>query len=148
MRRLCAILLVSVLAAVVSTASAGAARQGGLVNINVEDNAIQVPVSVAANICDVNVVLLASQVADTGSADCTALSTATSDATVTPGSGGTRQNGLINVNLENTVIQIPVAAAANVCDVNVVALATAILLNDATGCTANGGADGIVFPPA
>ena len=79
-----------------------------------------------------------------GSATCDAL--AESDATVTPRTdtgGPTRQAGLINVNLENNVVQIPIVAAANVCDVSVLVLATEILLSDATSCTARGGADGI-----
>ena len=40
-------------------------------------------------------------------------------------------------------MQIPVAAAANICDVDVLVLATAILLDDATECTARAGAVGI-----
>ena len=57
--------------------------------------------------------------------------------------GATRQDGLINVNLENNTIQIPIAAAANICDVTVAVLATAILLDDATSCDARAGAEGI-----
>lgn len=40
-------------------------RQDGLINVNVSDNTIQVPVAVAANICDVNVAVLA-EIADQG----------------------------------------------------------------------------------
>ena len=86
--------------------------------------------------------MLATDISD-GSATCDAF--ATSGGTVTPrGPGGpTRQAGLINVNLSDNIVQIPVAAAANVCDVDVVVLATAILLDDATKCTAGAGATGI-----
>ncbi len=116
--------------------------QTGLVNINVADNVVQVPIAIAANICDVTVAVLAVDLGD-GSATCNAL--ATSGATVTPreSGGNTRQDGLINVNLSDNTVQIPIAAAANVCDVDVLVLATAILLDDATECTAKAGAAGI-----
>jgi hypothetical protein len=128
--------------------SVSAQQQTGLVNINVSDNVIQVPIGIAANICDVKVIALSAGIADTGETTCTAISTATAEATVTPGSGGgaASQTGLVNVNLENNTIQIPVAAAANVCDVDIVILATAILFNDATACEARAGAEGIVTP--
>jgi hypothetical protein len=142
-RKLFAIMLITVVAALAATSIAGAARQSGLVNVNVEDNVVQVPVAIAANVCDVTVAVLVSDLRDDGTATCDAL--ATSGATVTPSAPGpeTRQNGLINVNLENNTVQIPIAAAANVCDVDVVLLATEILLNDATSCTAGAGAAGI-----
>jgi hypothetical protein len=57
--------------------------------------------------------------------------------------GSTRQEGLINVNLENNTVQIPIAAAANVCDADVFVLASEILLDDATSCDAGTGAAGI-----
>jgi hypothetical protein len=134
--------------AVLALASpAGAARQEGLVNVNVEDNTILVPIAVAANICDVTVAVLAADLQD-GSATCDAL--AESNATVTEptnNSRKTRQNGLINVNVEDLVLLLPIAAAANVCDVDVVVLATEILLSDATMCTADAGAAGVVSGP-
>ena len=55
-------------------------HQSGLVNVNVQDLAIQapisvaVPVGVAANVCDVNAAVLAQQAA-TGGGSCTATST-------------------------------------------------------------------------
>jgi hypothetical protein len=122
--------------------------QEGLVNVNVEDNTILVPIAVAANVCDVTVAVLVTQLQD-GPATCDAL--ATSDATVTEPSnngGPTRQNGLVNVNVEDLVVQVPIAAAANICDVDVVVLATEILLNDATQCTADAGSEGVVSGPA
>jgi hypothetical protein len=142
-RKLFATMLIAVVAALAATAPAGAARQSGLVNINVEDNVVQVPVAIAANVCDVTVAVLVSELADTGTTTCDAL--ATSGATVTPSERGpeARQNGLINVNLQNNTVQIPIAAAANICDVDVLVLVTAILLDDATSCTARAGAAGI-----
>jgi hypothetical protein len=142
-RKFFAIAVLTALAALAASSPAAAAQQSGLVNINVEDNVVQVPVAIAANICDVTVAVLVSDLED-GSATCDAL--AMSGATVTPRTGGgppTTQEGLINVNLENNTVQIPIAAAANVCDVDVIVLATEILLSDATSCTARAGAAGI-----
>ena len=144
MRKIFVIAVLACIAVLATATGASAARQSGLVNINVEDNVVQVPVAIAANICDVTVAVLVADLRDDGEATCTAF--AESGATVTPreGNGGqTRQDGLINVNLENNTVQIPIAAAANVCDVDVVLLATEILLNDATECTAGAGAEGI-----
>jgi hypothetical protein len=132
------------LAAAMTVAPATAANQNGLVNINLEDNIVQVPVAVAANVCDVDVAVLVGLLADTGSTACN--SEAFSGATVMDrpnGGGSTRQNGLVNVNLENNTVQIPIAAAANICDVDVAVLVGAILENDATQCDAGAGAAGI-----
>jgi hypothetical protein len=91
---------------VAGTLSAGAAApataqtfQRGLVNVNVEDVTVQVPIAIAANICDVTVAVLVSDLRD-GSAVCDAF--AESDATVTPappGGGPVVQEGLVNVNI-------------------------------------------------
>jgi hypothetical protein len=68
---------------------------------------------------------------------------------VTPGTGGAgSQEGLINVNLENNQLQVPIAAAANICGVDVVILSSAILFDDATACEATAGPEGIITPPA
>ena len=104
-----------------SLGAAGAAeaqtQQEGLVNVNVENVTAQVPIGIAANVCDVNANVLAEQLRQ-GGAECDA--DAESIATNGPGHGGsTRQSGLVNVNAEDIVVQIPVALAANVCDVNV-----------------------------
>jgi len=136
------------LAVLVLAVPAPAAVQSGLVNVNVEDNTILVPIALAANVCDVTVAVLASDLQD-GTATCDAL--ATSNATVTEptnNSNQTRQNGLVNVNVDDLILQLPIAAGANVCDIDVVVLATAILLDDATTCTADAGAEGITNAPA
>ena len=123
-------------------ASTGAAqtRQNGLVNLNLENITVQVPIGVAANVCDVNVAILANLV-DTGAAGtCTAVADATArDVTVgSPTPGATTQNGLVNVNISNVTIQVPIAAAVNICDVNVAVLAA---LSDVAGasCDATAG---------
>ncbi len=131
------------LVAAAAVAPATAANQRGLVNINVEDNVVQVPVAIAANVCNVDVAVLVGLLRDNGSAVCNA--DAFSDATVTPREqgGNTRQRGLINVNLENNTVQIPIAAAANICDVDIAILVGLILEEGATECDANAGADAV-----
>ena len=118
----------------ISLGGAGAAQaatqQDGLVNVNVENVTAQVPIGIAANVCDVNANVLAEQLRQ-GGASCDA--DATSIATNGPGHGGsTRQSGLVNVNAEDIVVQLPVALAANVCDVNVGVLSRQLRLGGAT----------------
>src|SRR5919106_5442826 len=101
-----AVLLTGTMALTGAASVTAQPQQNGLVNINVEDNVVQVPVAIAANICDVTVAVLVSDRRD-GSATCDAL--AMSGATVTPRTDPgppTREEGLINVNLENNVVQI------------------------------------------
>ena len=140
-----ALAMACTMALATATGAMAQTNQSGLVNINIEDNVVQVPIAVAANICDVTVAVLATQLGD-GPTDCETISTSTATATVTPdGPGGpTRQDGLVNVNLADNTVQIPIAVAANVCDVDVLVLARAILLDDATTCTANAGPDAVV----
>ncbi len=143
-KRFATFLAMAMMAVGVVVSSAAAANQNGLVNINLEDNVVQVPVSVAANVCDVEVAVLVNLLADVGETACT--SEAFSGATVERrpnGGGATRQDGLINVNLENNTVQIPIAAAANICDVDVAVLVGAILEDDATSCDAGAGSEGI-----
>ena len=78
-RKLMASLFASGLLAVglaAPTASAQPVITGGLINItltNVLQNvSVQVPVGVAANVCDTNVAALFAQIEDNGSATCTA----------------------------------------------------------------------------
>jgi hypothetical protein len=110
--------------------------QDGLVNVNVSDVVVQLPIAVAANVCDTNVNALAEQIA-LGDTDCDAV--AESGATV-PWNDGNRngngqQNGLINVNVSDIFVQVPISVAANVCDTNVNLLARQIRTGEAT-CTA------------
>jgi hypothetical protein len=114
-------------------------RQEGLVNVAVEDVVVQAPIALAANICDVNVAVLAEF------ADNAAACEATADATATRGPSSnqpTRQEGLVNVLVDDVLIQLPIAVAANVCDVNVAVLAR--FLDDAEACTAT--ADAVAQP--
>ena len=107
-----------------ASAASAQTHQNGLVNLNLENITVQVPIGVAANVCDVNVAVLANLV-DTGTAQpCTALAnTDASAVTVGAPTGTTTQNGLVNVNLSNVTVQVPIAAAVNICDVNAAVLA-------------------------
>src|SRR5215212_3495804 len=51
--------------------SAQPVTQEGLVNVNLTDVTVQIPIAVAANVCDVNVAVLVSELTD-GSAPCDA----------------------------------------------------------------------------
>jgi hypothetical protein len=131
--RLVSTLAVAAIAAGVVAAPASAQNtQEGLVNVAVEDVVVQVPVAVAANICDVNVAVLAEVADDAAACEATADSTATRG----PNSNGppTKQSGLVNVLLDDVLVQVPIALAANVCDVNVAVLAD--LDDDAEACVA------------
>ena len=112
--------------------------QNGLVNVNVGDVTVQVPIAIAANICDVTVAVLVSDLRD-GSAACDAF--AESDATVTPAEPGgpVFQEGLINVNIGDVTVQVPIAAAANICDVTVAILASDLLDDGEATCDAVAG---------
>ena len=118
----------------VAAAPAAAApnTQEGLVNVLVEDVTVQVPITVAANVCDVNVAVLA-QLAD-DARQCTATADSTASAGPSGNDGPARQEGLVNVLLDDIVVQVPVAVAANICDVNVAVLAE--VLDDASACEA------------
>jgi hypothetical protein len=131
-----------------STAAAQGVGTAGLVNVvlvdflDVNNNnvQIQVPVSVAANVCDVNAAVLVQQFADDGDATCDADATSFATAGSAQGGGngpGGGQGGpfvgtagLVNVVLvdvvditgNNVQVQVPVSVAANVCDVNVAIL--------------------------
>jgi hypothetical protein len=114
------------------SAPAFAQTQEGLVNVNVSGVDVQVPVAVAANVCDVNVNALAEQLR-LGGASCDA--NATSDAVFDPATesgDAPTQNGLVNVNVSDVLVQIPIGIAANVCDVNVNVLARQMRLGGAT----------------
>jgi hypothetical protein len=116
-------------------ASADPPTQEGLVNVNLSDNTVQVPVAAAVNICDVNVAALAEIVDEAGSCDAVAGADARQRGE-NPGSP-VSQDGLINVNVSGNTIQVPVAVAANICDVNVAVLAE--LADEGGSCDAQAG---------
>lgn len=110
-----------------------ATTQNGLVNVSLTNTTIQVPVGVAANICNVSANVLTSLVGNQA-APCTAFATATATAPAMQG-GNTRQSGLINISATNTTVQVPIAIAANVCNIAVNVLATQVA-NGAATCRA------------
>ena len=146
------------IAAIVATAAFGARAvpasaqgppntQEGLVNVAIEDVIVQAPISVAANICDVNVAVLAEVADDAAACEATAESTATAQ----PNSNGppTNQSGLVNVLLDDILVQVPISVAANVCDVNVAVLAqlddeaeTCVATAESVASPGNGGGPG------
>ena len=106
--------------------------QEGLVNVAIDDTTIQAPIAIAANICDVGVGVLAQQ------EDAAAACTATADSAASQGRGGgssTRQEGLVNVLVDDLVLQVPIALAANICDINISVLAE--ITDDAAACDAD-----------
>ena len=119
-------------------ASAGAVSaqptQEGLVNVYADDTTVQVPVAIAANVCGVAVNVLA-RAANLGDIDCTAEGVAVAEDTDNGGQAP-KQNGLINVALVDTTVQVPVAVAANICAVAVNVLAQALNTADIP-CLAN-----------
>jgi hypothetical protein len=117
--------------------------QEGLVNVNVSDVIVQLPIAVAANVCEVAVNVLAEQIRDGEAAECEAL--AESDATVDWNDGNRnqrgQQRGLVNVNVSDIVVQAPISVAANICEVAVNVLAQQDRSGDAAICTAQGYSD-------
>ena len=106
-----------------------------LVNVQISDVTVLIPISVAANLCDINVNVLADQVR-TGDTDCEA--TAESIASPGPGTGGGGNqagNSLVNVQISDVDVFVPIGIAANLCDVNANVLAQQLRTGDAT-CTA------------
>ena len=108
------------------TAASAQPHQSGLVNVAVVDNTVQIPIGIAANVCDVAVNVL-SVATFTSPADCTAMAPATAYSTGGGGGGGGSQSGLVNLWVSNNTIQVPIGIAANICDVavNVLAQGTA-----------------------
>jgi hypothetical protein len=138
--RLAAALAVAVTSLATGVTAAQAQDQDGLVNVAIVDTQVAIPVSIAANVCDVNVGVLAQQ-ERVGGATCQA--TAESIATHnqgggdnTPGQGGVEQDGLVNVAIVDTQVAVPVAVAANICDANVGVLARQLRIGETT-CTAD-----------
>ena len=120
-------------------AAAPAGAQGNragdtLVNVQISDVTVLIPVSVAANLCDINVNILADQV-HAGDTDCEA----TAESIASPGRGGGGGNragdSLVNVQISDVDVFVPIGIAANLCDVNANVLAQQLRTGDAT-CTA------------
>jgi hypothetical protein len=115
-------------------------NQQGLVNVNLQDLALAIPVSVAvpvgvaANVCGLNVAAIQEAGNECEAVNNSeALSQAIANQMLGTGGGpggGARNNqeGLVNVNIQNLALAVPVSVslpigvAANVCGVNVLAI--------------------------
>ena len=136
MRKLLATACLAVVTTFVVAAPASAQNEAGnsLVNVQVGDITVLVPVAVAANLCDLDVDVLAQQL-DAGDTSCDA----DAESIATPGNGGGSGGGgnqagdsLVNVQIGDITALIPIAVAANVCDVAVNVLARQLSTGDAT----------------
>jgi hypothetical protein len=117
-------------------------QQDGLVNVNLEGIDVLVPISVAANLCDVNVGVLARQERE-GGAECDATAESLASSPSGGQGGGAQQEGLVNVNIQDVQVLVPVSVAANICDANVAVLAEQVR-NGGASCTAD--ADSLASP--
>ncbi|MBD0328867.1 MAG: DUF320 domain-containing protein, partial [Thermoleophilia bacterium] len=68
MRKLIVSLVAATVMAAATATGASAQNQTGLVNVNVSGNTIQLPVALAANVCDVTVAVLVADLRDDGNA--------------------------------------------------------------------------------
>jgi hypothetical protein len=127
--------IVSAALALSVVAPVAAANRAGdtLVNVQISDVTILVPVAVAADLCDINVNVLAIQV-DAGQTTCdaTAQSAASPGSNGGNGGGNTAGNSLVNVQIDDVLVAVPIALAANLCDVGVNVLATQLHTGSAT----------------
>jgi len=101
---------------------ASADTQSGLVNVDISDNTVQVPVAVAANICGVQIAAIASNTFG-GNAVCTSTSRSTASDHGGGGGGSSHQDGLVNVLLTGNTVQVPIGIAANICGVQAAVIA-------------------------
>jgi hypothetical protein len=97
--------------------ASAATQQNGLVNVSASD--VNVPIGVAANVCQVQANVLAS-----GNFSNPGVCSSISTPTVTGGGGGgnTNQQGLVNISLSH--VNVPIGIAANICQVQANVLAT------------------------
>jgi hypothetical protein len=103
--------------AMMLTGAAQAGQQQGLVNVNIENVTVQIPISVAANICGVSVNVLVDEITQ-GSTKCRDGAIALAE-DADSAAGQSSQEGLINVNITDVDVQAPIAVAADVCGVAV-----------------------------
>jgi len=116
--------------AVGGSSATAATQQNGLVNVSLTD--INVPIGVAANVCNVSANVLAANNFSGPFGDCTAISSPTAGG---GGNGGnTRQTGLVNISADN--VNVPVGVAANVCNVSANVLAAGNFSGPFGDCTA------------
>lgn len=137
-RLTCAVVMTAVTALGAAATAGAQTNQSGLVNVAVVGNTVQVPIGIAANVCQVSVNILA-QATQTAPANCTAVSGATAFSTGGGGGGPTTQQGLVNIAVTDNTVQVPVGIAANICGVAANVLAQNVATGTAT-CNALGNA--------
>ena len=150
-------LLVSLFASALlalSVVGAGAAQPpiniGGpaLVNVQIGTIEVNVPVAVAANLCDINVALLVADFRDDGDAECEADAESIASPGSNPGAGTGPINiggpGLVNVQIGGLFVDLPIGIAANLCDINAAVLVG--MFTDESDATCTATADSIVSP--
>ena len=136
--RLIGIFVAAALSVGVGAAPASAQQQSGLVNVAVVNNTVQVPIGVAANVCGIQVGILAEQLQQ-GPVNCTAVATAVATRPAGGGGGNANQQGLVNIFVARNTIQVPVGIAANICGVAANVLAQNVSTGTAS-CNAFGNA--------
>jgi hypothetical protein len=107
------------------------ADQTGLVNLALQDTDVQVPIGLAANICGVPVNVIATDTL-TGPVNCDAEGVSTAERSDNGGTNNARQRGLVNVAVQDTTVQVPVAVAANVCGIPVNLIAAETITGETT----------------
>jgi hypothetical protein len=116
------------------------AQQTGLINVEVSNNTVQVPIAVAANVCGVQVGILAAAL-EQGDVVCDAEGTAVArDGGNGGGGGGGPQTGLVNLSITDNTIQVPIGIAANICGIQAGVLAVGLAQGDVT-CEALGNSE-------
>lgn len=118
------------------------ATQDGLVNVNVSNTTVQVPIALAAQVCpNVDVDLLTTEFDGSDEIACTISQKAAAEngiAADSPGAdqGSGRQQGLVNINVDDTEVQVPIGIAAQVCpDLDADIIAQTIAAGDEIDCT-------------
>jgi hypothetical protein len=96
--------------------------QEGLVNVNISNLDVAVPIGIAANICDVRVAVLA-QLGPGEDTECTNELGQEVTFSSPEDDGAPQQNGLVNVNASDIQLFVPIGVLANICDVDVAVLA-------------------------
>jgi flagellar biosynthesis protein FliQ len=122
-----------------ATAAPNNANQTGLVNLALQDTTVQVPIALAANICGVAVNILATAT-DVSDVTCRADGVSTAENQPGDGANNANQTGLVNLAVQGTTVQVPVAVAANVCGVGVNAVAAFTQVAE-IDCAAVGGSE-------
>jgi hypothetical protein len=130
------VLLSAGLMAAPAQAQPNSVAQEGLVNLAITDTTVQVPIAVAADVCGVAVNVLAQELVQ-GPVECTAEGVAFAERNGGGGNNNVAQQGLVNVAVTDTTVQVPVGIAANICGVAVNLLASQTS-QEPVECTAEG----------